>query len=348
MDAPNDAPRRPPDSGVTASPSAGAPSGPAGHAAGLGAYYRWLTRFQVALGWLGHDSGQGTFTVHRRLRDGSGSQSGDVLHTRLHAALDRAGVVLGAESRTLDAGCGLGGTIFSLHARAGGHFDGLTLSHDQAARARREAARRGCAGACRFHVRDFDGPLDDIVPSPVDLVVAIESLAHAPDPAATLARLAGRLGPDGAVAIVDDVPDQALPDDDTDLAGFRRGWHVPAVLRRTAFDAALASAGLVAVVDDDLTPLVPARPRAARAGLFALARLAGPMMAPTRAAVLHDALMGGLYLERLYARGVIRYRLVVARRRAMVQGPPAAGGPAQGAQTADVSTAARQRAPVTP
>lgn len=300
----------------------------------LAAYYRWLTRFQEAARLAGHDAGRATFTVHRRLRDRSGARSGDVLHHQLHAALDRAGSALGPESRALDAGCGLGGTIFSLHARYGGQYDGLTLSHDQAARARREAARRGCAGDCRFHVRDFDTPLDDVAPDPVDLVVAIESLAHAPDPAATIARLASRLKPDGVLAVVDDMPADTLPADDADLAGFRRGWHVPAVLRGAEFEAALEAAGLVPVVDDDLTPLVPERPPTMRVLLFALARLAGPVMARTRAAVLHDALIGGLYLERLYARRLIRYRLVVARR---------AGPVPHGAQAAGASSAARHR-----
>lgn len=314
------------------------PGRPAGRGHRLARYYRWLTGYQVLAARLGHDAGQRTFTVHRRLRDAAGARSGDVLHERLAAALDAAGVARGPACHVIDAGCGLGGTAFFLEARRGGRYDGLTLGDTQAARATAEAARRGCGDACRFHVRDFDAPLDDLAPDGVHLVVAIESLAHAPDPAATLAHLAARLAPDGALAVVDDMPDPTLPPDDVDLDGFRRGWHVPAVLSPPGFDAALASAGLVAVVDDDLTALVPQRPRAAWAALYALARAAAPLAVRTPARVLHDALIGGLHLERLYARGRVRYRLVVARR--------VEGRAVHGAQASGVTAAIRQRTDV--
>src|SRR4029453_12219333 len=92
--------------------------------------------------------------------------------------------------RVLDAGCGLGGTTFYLHADRGGRYDGITLSADQRARAEREALRRGVADACRFHVRSYDDDLRALAPDGVDLVIAIESLAHAPDPPRPLAHLA--------------------------------------------------------------------------------------------------------------------------------------------------------------
>lgn len=278
-------------------------------------YYAWLTRLQDAAARVGHDTGQQTLTVHRRLRAADGTTSGDVLHhaivdalaaTAAHAAPDRLTV--------LDAGCGLGGTLLFLHARLGAHGVGITLSPDQAARASVAAATRGVSDACRFVVRDFDAPLDDLVPGGVDLVVAIESLAHAPDPAATIARLAAILRPGGRLLVVDDTPSDALANDDVDLAGFRRGWHAPRVLADLALTRALDDAGLSLVLDRDLTPQLVSRAPGSLAVRLGLARAVWPLAAWTPAAVLHDAIAGGLHLERLYARGVARYRLIVAWR----------------------------------
>ncbi|MFN7978333.1 MAG: methyltransferase domain-containing protein [Vicinamibacterales bacterium] len=278
-------------------------------------YYAWLTRLQDASRLVGHDSGQDTLTVHRRLRAAGGEVSGDVLH----------GVILDALAATsddatpvpltvLDAGCGLGGTLLFLHARIGARGLGITLSPDQAARAMDASATRGAGDAVRFVVRDFDTPLDDLLPGGVDLVVAIESLAHAPDPAATIARLAGTIRPGGRMIVVDDAPSDGLTGNDVDLAGFRRGWHAPRILGDAALDRAIDAAGLTRVHDVDLTPRLVERPAISLATRLALARVAWPLAALTPAAVLHDAIAGGLHLERLYARGVARYRLVVARR----------------------------------
>lgn len=282
----------------------------------LARYYAWLSRFQDLSGLVGHDSGQDTLTVHRRLRSPSGEVSGDVLHAAIVGALAvTSDAATPAPLTVLDAGCGLGGTLLFLHARLGARGVGITLSPDQAARATAAAAVRGAADACRFVVRDFDTPLGDLVPDGVDLVVAIESLAHAPDPAATIARLARLLRADGRLLIVDDAPADALGDDDVDLAGFRRGWHAPHVLGDAALGRAVDDAGLTRVHDVDLTPQLVARVPGSLAVRLALARATWPLAARTPAAVLHDAIAGGLHLERLYARGVARYRLRVARRR---------------------------------
>ena len=278
-------------------------------------YYAWLTWLQDVAARLGHDTGLQTLTVHRRLRGHDGRVSGDVLHHALLDALDATtDTAAGGPLAVLDAGCGLGGTLLFLHARRGAQGVGITLSPEQAARATRAAAARGAGDAVGFAVRDFDAPLVDLLPDGVDLIVAIESLAHAPDPAATLARLGRALRPGGRLLVVDDAPADALANDDVDLAGFRRGWHAPRVLTDRALDQAIDGAGLARVHEVDLTPhLVGRRPGSLLVRL-ALARAAWPLASLTPAAVLHDAIAGGLHLERLYARGVARYRLVVARR----------------------------------
>lgn len=277
-------------------------------------YYAWLSRFQDAARRVAHDTGQETFTVHRHLRGDDGTSSGDVLHRCLVDALRATSAAEPpATLDVLDAGCGLGGTLFFLHATLGARGVGITLSPAQCARAAGEARRRGLADVCRFAVRDYDADLTDLIPSQVDLVVAIESLAHAPDPAATIARLAAQLRPGGRLLIVDDAPADTLPAADHDFAAFRRGWLSPAIAGDGALTAAVARAGLTLVLDTDLTARLPVRNGAALAALSWLAGAGAWGLARTPIGALIGALHGGLMLERLYRRGVVRYRLLVAR-----------------------------------
>lgn len=278
-------------------------------------YYAWLSRFQDLARGVAHDTGQRTFTVHRHLVADDGTASGDVLHERLLAALDATADHATPDTLdVLDAGCGLGGTALFLHARLGGRYTGITLSAAQAARATAEASRRGVADACRVVVRDYDSDLGDLVPTGVDVIVAIESLAHAPDPAATLARLATRLRPGGRLVLVDDVPDDGLAVADPDFAAFRAGWMCPAILGDTAIDAAVSAAGLVGCHQDDLTSRQPVRGAVRLTALTATIGSAWWLLQRTPAQVLLGALHGGLKLERLYQRRMMRYRLIVARR----------------------------------
>jgi cyclopropane fatty-acyl-phospholipid synthase-like methyltransferase len=218
-----------------------------------------------------------------------------------------------ANPRVIDAGCGFGGTVFYLQARLGGRYDGLTLSRVQQARATREAARRALPDACRFHVRSYDGDLRNLVPEGADLVICIESLAHAPEPARSIANLAAMLKPGGRLAVVDDVPRDALADDDPDFQRFRAGWSCPAIARDRQLAAALAAARLQIEHDEDLTPLVSLREPGERDRLVRVNRRWRRVLGPTAVGAVVDSLYGGLMLERLYERGAVRYRLVLAR-----------------------------------
>ncbi len=275
-------------------------------------YYDWLSRYQSLVTRLGHRGGFDELTVHRLLTpDRAGVTPADVVHDRIASALARL-----TEPRIVDAGCGFGGTIFYLHARLGGRYDGVTLSGVQRARASREAARRGLAETCRFHVRSYDSDLHDLVPQGADVIVAIESLAHAPDPVRSIANLARALRPNGRLAIVDDVPRAELADDDADLAAFRAGWSCPRIAGDRTLQSALQEAELSVEHDEDLTPLVPLRPVDELERLIRSNRRWRRALALTPARGLIESLNGGLMLERLYRRRVVRYRFVLARRAA--------------------------------
>ena len=272
-------------------------------------YYDWLSRYQRVAGWATR-AGRSGLTVHRRLAGGPRAPDGDGVHAALAAALG----ALPDAPRVIDAGCGLGATTFFLHGRFGGEYDGLTLSAAQRDRAAAAARRGGVSRACRFHVRDFDAGVEDLVPAGADLVVAIESLAHAPDPLRSVATLAAAVGPGGRFVIVDDVPQAGLGDDDPDLVQFRAGWRCPVVARLSELRVALGAGGLTVVHDEDLTPRVVLRGRAALERLVRANRGIRRWAGAGGSGLVLDALHGGLMLERLYRRGVMQYRLLVARR----------------------------------
>jgi SAM-dependent methyltransferase len=264
----------------------------------LAAYYDDLARFtRLARRNAG-------LSVHRRLRGPDGVASAQVVHDRLLAALRPA-----RGARLLDAGCGLGGTCFDWHARVGGDTVGLTVSPAQVARAGAEAARRGIAGSCRFQLMSYDADLRGL--GTFDAVIAIESLAHAADPASTVANLARALRPGGRLAVVDDMPAASLAADDADLAAFRAGWHCPSLAGAEEMRAIIARAGLAVVHDEDLSPLVPQRAPRQLARLLRLNRWLRVLPVRAMRRVL-DGHHGGLMLERLYRRGLMHYRLIVA------------------------------------
>ena len=216
---------------------------------------------------------------------------------------------LGARPRVLDAGCGFGGTMFAMHARLGGTYDGLTLSATQLRAARREAQRRGIADACRFQLRSYDDP----VAERYDAVVAVESLSHAPDLGRTLANLAGALAPGGSLLLIEDMVtadiDARHPEEARIL---HRHWGCPRFPSENDYESHLQAAGLRVARSLDLTPLVRHR---TIGDLDAAARryAAWSRWLPIGAArrVL-SAYIGGIALEKLYARGEARYKLLVA------------------------------------
>ncbi|MBL8833574.1 MAG: methyltransferase domain-containing protein [Rhodospirillales bacterium] len=272
------------------------PNGP------VSGYYDRLSRYGAFARLFGRDGGYARSTVHRLLvSDMPGIAPADVVHVRIAAKVTAAPPV-----HVLDAGCGLGGTSFDLARRFGATCDGVTLSSVQAERAARTAGSLGLAGSCRFRVASYDDPLPA---GRYDLIVAIESLAHSPDPACSLANLVRARASGGRVIVVDDVREPSA--DAGDAALFMEGWQAPGFRTRAEWLAAFEAAGLRLADEEDLTALVPVRAALAREALMALNRVAGAFPHAGWRAILASH-RGGLALERLYAAGGASYRLFVA------------------------------------
>ncbi len=279
----------------------------AGADAALALYYDRLSRIVRWTRRFGYGGGYARLAMHRALAPPCSATppSSETLDALLleHLSPPR-------DLDVLDAGCGFGGTVFRWHERLGGRYDGLTLSAVQAEIARRHAMRTRLADNCRFLVRSYDLP----PPSSYDLILAIESFVHSVDIVRTVGNLAGALKPGGRIAVVDDIPGDALAESDEDLARFRRGWRCVAPPRADDYARAFHGAGLAAEEGRDLTPWLRPRPMSRLASLAALNRFARAVVPAAAARAMLDSYLGGLALERLYRRGAMRYRLLVARR----------------------------------
>jgi SAM-dependent methyltransferase len=274
--------------------------------AATGAYYDDLSSWTALAQVLGYGGGRRALTVHRALADPRAGGRPTV--TRLHDLLLEA-LPVTTFNRVLDAGCGMGGTMIALAAKTTAAFTGLTLSPRQAAIGRRALARAGLAHRIEILVRSYDDPPE----RPFDAAIAIESLAHSPAPGTSLRAVASRLAPGGWLALVDDMPETAARGTQ-DLAAFQDGWRLPALWSAAEIATALRAQGLEVVADHDLTGELRPRTPGQIARLERLNRVFRAI-APTRGLrALLDSYRGGLALERLYRHGLMRYRLLVARK----------------------------------
>jgi SAM-dependent methyltransferase len=272
-------------------------------------YYRWLDRWvrwnRAVRPWSGFES----LTVHRLLTDSESGENGPFVLHRLMLQ----GIPLPPEPRVLDAGCGYGGTAFDLQSKIGGRWLGITISPIQLRRAEAEASRRGLQDRIRFRRQSYDEPLGENF----DLVIAIESMVHSADPAATVANIAAHLVPGGHFILVDDMPGEHVPDALVrDVEEAKRMWRCPVMPTERGWRAAFAAASLDVVRAEDFSALVYHRPAEEMTALIERDRRRARLLGPLGLGVIAEANVGGLLLERLAVQGAMQYRVLAGRKRA--------------------------------
>ena len=277
------------------------------------AYYDWLSRYVQLANWLAYRDRFASFTMHKRLAVPPPSEGARRRTAGLEHVNDRllSAANLPASPKVLDAGCGFGGTIFHWHSRLGGSYDGLTLSRVQQRVAGREARRRRIADDCRFHVQSYDLP----VAGSYDAVVAIESLIHSRDLMTTIPNLAASLRPGGVMVILDDMAtediDAAAP---AEASALRDHWGCARYATQADYWGAIDRAGLKVESEDDLTAQVQPRDNAVLDRLETTYTRLYKTIPLTSARTILSAYIGGLALERLYLKKLVRYRLIVSRK----------------------------------
>ncbi len=211
-------------------------------------------------------------------------------------------------SRVLDIGCGFGASAQWWAVATGGEAVGITPSAFQVTKAAAEAASRGLGERVRFVQQDAAAPL----PGRFDVVLAIESLGHVNDLGAVLRNVHAALRPGGVYLWVEDLLVEPL-NGDPDVAELAGRWSSPPLRDVATARRELAAAGLAPVREVDLTAQVPfasVAPPPSRAARLSRWR-AIPSSSLRR---MIDAFLGGLALERLYARRVACYRVWMSER----------------------------------
>jgi len=206
--------------------------------------------------------------------------------------------------RVLDLGCGFGASLVRWVATdSAARGVGVTASDVQARHAAAQLAAHGVGARVDVLRQDFTAP----VAGCFDVVLAIESLGHARDLVAVLRGVAAALARGGRFVWVDDGLRASAPADG-DVAELAARWASPPLRDAAAARAALAAAGLGVVAEHDLTAQVPVRDAAALARAHRRLGLLRAVLPVPRLRRLADAFLGGLALERLYARGLACYR----------------------------------------
>jgi SAM-dependent methyltransferase len=210
--------------------------------------------------------------------------------------------------RVVDLGCGVGGSLGYLATRTSLHGIGVTLSATQATLARERLRAAGLQD--RIEILEGDYTTVPEAPAAADLVFAIESFVHAPDPGRFFRQARRLLQSGGTLVICDDFRRPSTPPRaEASIARFRRGWRVHALLTPAELRAVAVEAGFSQVSTQDLTPYLDlgrARDRAIDVMTALVERL------PWRWTRL-DPWVGGSALQECLRHGWLGYELVVFR-----------------------------------
>jgi SAM-dependent methyltransferase len=268
-------------------------------------YYERHTRTFVRFG-----QGGSLGAMHRAVAGPGVTSSADAFHyvEEMIAAVARRLPLKGSPTHVIDLGCGVGGSLCYLANRLPIVGTGVTLSPTQALLARERVAAAGLSDRLTILTGDFTDVPAEVASA--DLVFAIESFVHAPDPASFLAQCHRLLRPGGALVICDDFRRAAAGPSATDtIERFRAGWHVNTLLEPGELQALARTAGFEHESTTDLSPYVTiGRPRDRLVDLLArpIERL------PWRWSRLGPWL-GGSALQACLRQGWIGYDLVVFR-----------------------------------
>ena len=197
-----------------------------------------------------------------------------------------------------DAGCGYGGfSVFVARQAPTLAIDGYTLSDVQQAVAQQVMARLQLSRA-RVLLQSYDR-----LEQRYDAVVAIESLGHSPNVAATLRHWARQLRPGGVVVIIDELFRPEVSAAHPEIQQFMQALHFSLLLQRAPVEAMVHAAGLSVAAWVVLSDRYHVQTRADEEcdRLVHAYQLHGA----------HRGYVGGMLLEKFYNRGWVDYVLLV-------------------------------------
>lgn len=227
-------------------------------------------------------------TVHKHL-----DQDPLIQFREAYRWVDQAGARIVA-----DAGCGYGGfAVFMAREAPTVSVDGYTLSDVQQAVARQALARLDLSNS-RALLQSYDR-----LERQYDAVVAIESLGHSPNVAATLHHWASHLRPRGVVVIIDELFRPEVSSAHPEIQQYMQSLRFSLLLQRAPVEAMLHAADLYVVAWVVLSERYHVHTRSDDEcdRLLHAYQLHG----------VHRGYIGGMLLEKFYNRGWVDYILLV-------------------------------------
>lgn len=262
--------------------------------------------------------GRSVHSIHRELWGPgvtSAREASDYVHRLLADEIARRMEGDDGARVIFDFGCGVGGTLFHLAERFPRvSLTGVTVSTRQVDLARTIATERGVADRCAFVLGDFSTVE---LGARADVIVAVESFAHAERASAFLANAARHLRPGGVLLVVDDF--LAAESDALDarqrasVERFRVGWRVPAVCTAARLAEEALAPGLDLESRVDLSSLVRPGSRVRDRLVAAVSPLAdrlGLARIP-----FYGNVIGGNALQVGLREGFLRYELLALTKR---------------------------------
>ncbi|MGB1251848.1 MAG: SAM-dependent methyltransferase [Candidatus Promineifilaceae bacterium] len=250
------------------------------------------------LGFEGQADGK--LTVHKKLRFPAAWRARGIAD--INDWLKRE-LAISAETHLLDAGCGVGGTLFDLLAD-GGSGVGITLSSSQVDTARNAAVRLGVQDRIHFHQQSYDEPLD----AQFDLIITVEALAHSADLTRSIDNLSKALKPNGRLVLVEEMLVDAVSPQNKLRDLLQKAWGLARVYREVDYREGVVSAELTPLAQHNFTPYVHAKRWPTR--LLTAANYLINVLPPKQQHLL-QIYVGGLALESLYATNQMHYQVWV-------------------------------------
>lgn len=193
-----------------------------------------------------------------------------------------------SNAQILDAGCGVGYGSIYLSKQWNCNVKGISLSDAEINKASEFIKNENLKNKVIFKQQSYD----DLIPKSFDFIIAIESVKHSLDINKTLSSLKNALKPNGILLIVDDF---LISETNSYLVKkYSRDWKLKVILKHHSFASDFT-------LKKDLTPFVNTKSHALlNTSIFALSLLS-PILK------IAPIMRGGLYLEQLFKKNIMKY-----------------------------------------
>ncbi len=240
-----------------------------------------------------------SYPIHKKLNFSS-EKIQDITDWILHENL------IPEHSHILDAGCGTGFGLMKFCSTQNSTGLGISVSPKEIESATKSAKQKELTAACSFEVLDFTQKFN----ASFDIIIAIESLKHAPDLSQALQNLSNHLNTKGHLIIIEDfyIPElapQSLQDK------FLNYWCVQELYEEKDYINILSKSNLKIKRTEDFTPLVFRKNTKVNMLKMAFLEKAKMLLKNKDKQELSRIYNGGIIMDHFYNIGAFEYKALV-------------------------------------